>query len=198
MFATGSGMDVTKPIATPTFGGMITSTIYVLFLIPCLFAIGADVRNRWPARFRARSVPAALMFVLAIALVGCGSPDGSPASALTARVLPAAGSSDGLVVGFGTEPNPPAKGDNSVQVTVTKSDGSPLIAATVTAVFSMPAMPSMNMPAMRSDTALEHEGEGRYRGTGRLSMGGTWNVAITIADGSKEVATRQTSIVVKE
>ena len=46
MFATGSGMDITKPIATPTFGGMITSTIYVLFLIPCLFAIGEDVRQR--------------------------------------------------------------------------------------------------------------------------------------------------------
>ena len=56
MFATGSGMDITKPIATPTFGGMITSTVYVLFLIPCLFAIGADVRNRWPQRFAAPAV----------------------------------------------------------------------------------------------------------------------------------------------
>ena len=55
MFATGSGMDITKPIATPTFGGMISSTIYVLFLIPCLFAIGEDIRRRWPERF-ARSL----------------------------------------------------------------------------------------------------------------------------------------------
>jgi Cu(I)/Ag(I) efflux system membrane protein CusA/SilA len=46
MFATGSGMDITKPIATPTFGGMMSSTIYVLFLIPCLFAIGEDFRSR--------------------------------------------------------------------------------------------------------------------------------------------------------
>jgi Cu(I)/Ag(I) efflux system membrane protein CusA/SilA len=52
MFARGSGMDITQPIATPTFGGMITSTIYVLFLIPCLFAIGEDIRRRWPERFR--------------------------------------------------------------------------------------------------------------------------------------------------
>ena len=29
-------------------------------------------------------------------------------------------------------------------------------------------------------------------------MGGTWNVAITVADGAKELATRQTSIVAKE
>lgn len=55
MFATGSGMDITKPIATPTFGGMITSTVYVLFLIPCLFAIGDDLRQRWPQRFGART-----------------------------------------------------------------------------------------------------------------------------------------------
>ena len=49
MLATGSGMDVAKPIATPTFGGMVSSTIYVLFLIPCLFAIGEDLR-RWRGR----------------------------------------------------------------------------------------------------------------------------------------------------
>jgi len=33
---------------------MISSTIYVLFLIPCLFAIGEDIRRRWPERFVAR------------------------------------------------------------------------------------------------------------------------------------------------
>lgn len=47
MLATGSGMDIIKPIATPTFGGMISSTAYVLFLIPCLFVIADDVRRRW-------------------------------------------------------------------------------------------------------------------------------------------------------
>jgi len=46
MLSTGSGLDITKPIATPTFGGMISSTIYVLFLIPCLYAIGEDIRQR--------------------------------------------------------------------------------------------------------------------------------------------------------
>ena len=57
MLATGSGMDITRPIATPTFGGIISSGIYVLFLIPCLFAIGEDIRQRWPARFRAPATP---------------------------------------------------------------------------------------------------------------------------------------------
>jgi Cu(I)/Ag(I) efflux system membrane fusion protein/cobalt-zinc-cadmium efflux system membrane fusion protein len=113
-------------------------------------------------------------------------------------VLPAAGAVDGVHVRFGTEPSPPAKGENIVQVTVAKADGSPLTGGTVTVVFSMPAMPSMNMPAMRSHADLTHEGGGRYRGTGQLSMAGTWSVAITVVDGSKELATRHTSIVAKD
>ena len=51
MLATGSGMDITKPIATPTFGGMISSTVYVLFLIPCLFMVGDDFRRMRPLGF---------------------------------------------------------------------------------------------------------------------------------------------------
>ncbi|MQA29917.1 MAG: CusA/CzcA family heavy metal efflux RND transporter [Luteitalea sp.] len=60
MFATGAGMDITKPIAAPTFGGMISSTVYVLFLIPCLFAIGEDIRRRWPHRFQQRAAVGSL------------------------------------------------------------------------------------------------------------------------------------------
>jgi len=52
MFSTGLGMEIMKPIATPTIGGMLTSTLYVLFLIPCLFAIGEDLRR---ARQRRRA-----------------------------------------------------------------------------------------------------------------------------------------------
>ena len=45
MLSTGPGMEIMKPIATPTIGGMVSSTLYVLFLIPCLFAIGEDIRR---------------------------------------------------------------------------------------------------------------------------------------------------------
>jgi Cu(I)/Ag(I) efflux system membrane protein CusA/SilA len=60
MLSSGTGMDITQPIATPTFGGMISSTIYVLFLIPCLFAIGEDIRRRWPERFAPPYAPASM------------------------------------------------------------------------------------------------------------------------------------------
>lgn len=46
MLAHGSGFDITQPIAAPTVGGMVTSTFYVLFLIPCIFAIAGDFRGR--------------------------------------------------------------------------------------------------------------------------------------------------------
>jgi Cu(I)/Ag(I) efflux system membrane protein CusA/SilA len=39
LWATGVGSDVMKPIAAPIVGGMITSTIHVLILVPVLFAM---------------------------------------------------------------------------------------------------------------------------------------------------------------
>ncbi len=48
MLSRGQGLELMKPIATPTIGGMLSSTIYVLLLIPCLFAIGEDWRQ-WRA-----------------------------------------------------------------------------------------------------------------------------------------------------
>ena len=58
-------------------------------------------------------------------------------------------------------------------------------------------MPSMNMPAMRSDATLAHVGESTYRGTVQLSMGGTWNVVVTVTRGGDRVATKKFSVVAK-
>jgi len=44
MMVSGSGMEITQPIAGPILGGMLSSTLYVLFIIPCLFMIGHDVK----------------------------------------------------------------------------------------------------------------------------------------------------------
>jgi len=45
-FSTRPGMDILKPIAAPSIGGMVSSTIHVLFMTPCLFAIVEDIRQR--------------------------------------------------------------------------------------------------------------------------------------------------------
>ncbi len=50
MFASGAGMEIMKPIAAPSIGGMITSSLHVLFMTPCLFVIGEDIRRYWAGR----------------------------------------------------------------------------------------------------------------------------------------------------
>ncbi len=39
LWETGIGSDVMKPIAAPIVGGMITSTIHVLILVPVFFVM---------------------------------------------------------------------------------------------------------------------------------------------------------------
>ena len=90
--------------------------------------------------------------------------------------------------------SPPSSGANQVEVTV-KKDGAAVDDAAVTVTFSMPAMPSMNMPEMHSRTTLAPQGDGRYTGTGELSMKGTWNVMIRASRGDAELGTSNLSII---
>jgi Cu(I)/Ag(I) efflux system membrane protein CusA/SilA len=46
LWETGIGSDVMKPIAAPIVGGMITSTIHVLILVPVFFLIMKERANR--------------------------------------------------------------------------------------------------------------------------------------------------------
>jgi Cu(I)/Ag(I) efflux system membrane protein CusA/SilA len=50
MLATGAGSEIMKPIAAPSIGGMVTSSLHVLFMTPCLFVIGEDIRRWWERR----------------------------------------------------------------------------------------------------------------------------------------------------
>ena len=49
LLSNGPGMEIMKPIAAPSVGGMITSSLHVLFMTPCLFVIREDIR-RWRQR----------------------------------------------------------------------------------------------------------------------------------------------------
>lgn len=165
---------------------MISSTVYVLFLIPCLFAIGHDIEQRRLARLTPRHALPAALLAIALAAAACGSQTPQTTTVATGR---------GMRVEFRSEPDPPRPGDNTYQVTVRQPDGAPVTDAIVTAVFSMPAMHSMNMPAMRSDAPLTHVGNGTYRGTSQLSMGGTWNVVVSVARGTAPPETARFSVV---
>ena len=80
---------------------------------------------------------------------------------------------------------------------VVTQDGKPVTDATVAATFRMPAMPSMNMPEMHSTASLEHQGGGRYVGTGALVMNGTWNVTVTVSRGDAELGSSRFTLLAK-
>ena len=139
-----------------------------------------------------------LIVVLAGLLVSSCAPEAPPPPGAGATAVATQSVSTGQVtVTFASEPDPPRAGDNSVVVTVKQPDGTPVTDGSVTAVFSMPAMPSMNMPAMRSDATLAHEGGGTYRGTGHLSMGGTWTVTVSVSRSGQDLGSARFSVVAK-
>ena len=199
MFATGPGMEIMKPIAAPRIGGMVTSTLHVLFMTPCLFVIGEDIRRRQIVKsslFRRAAVSSAAL-ILAVTAASCtpeSTPESAPATQTPGLSTASAPNAQGVAVRFVIQPDPPVSGDNQVEVVVTQN-GAPVTDATVEAVFSMPAMPAMNMPAMRSAAPLTHAGDGRYRGTGELAMAGTWNVTVTASRGGQEIGRTNLSVI---
>ena len=138
--------------------------------------------------------------VVSLLCWGCGPGQQAPAAGTegqTKPAIPAATPSEGVAIDFRSEPDPPKSGDNTIDVTVRQPDGSPITDAAVTAVFSMPAMPAMNMPAMRTEAKLSHVEGGRYQGMGQLSMSGTWNVTVTATRDGEPIGRRSFSIVAK-
>lgn len=65
-----------------------------------------------------------------------------------------------------TDPSPAQKGTNKVQVKLTDPTGQPISGAEVTVTFFMPAMPSMNMAAMKTVVKSTDKGAGMYEGQG--------------------------------
>ncbi len=115
------------------------------------------------------------------------------ASAVSAQ--PAA-DGKGVTISFKVDPDPPRAGDNKLEVSLMQA-GAPVTDATVTAAFYMPAMPSMSMPEMRSTFPLQAVGDGVYRGTGNLSMGGTWNVTVTASRTGEPLGNGKYTIIAK-
>lgn len=130
---------------------------------------------------------------------GCSASPETPSSGdgQTSPASPATVSAEGVTLDFRSQPDPPMSGDNTIEVTVRERDGAGIADAAVTAVFSMPAMPAMNMPAMRSEAKLTHVEGGLYRGQGQLSMAGTWNVTVTATRDGERIGRSTFSVVAK-
>jgi hypothetical protein len=105
---------------------------------------------------------------------GAATPAGFPADPYTTTTS----DSGTLVVDVRTSPQPPARGTNSVELTVTHaSDGTP---ATGLGVGVQPWMPAMNHGS--SNPTITEEGQGRYLVTEvYLYMPGTWELRTTFS-----------------
>lgn len=87
-------------------------------------------------------------------------------------------------------------GENTFEVTVMEGTN-PVVDADVSLELFMAAMPSMNMPEMRTNVPLTHAGDGRYRGTGSVAMGGAWDANVMVMRGGQHLGDRTITIVAK-
>ena len=100
-------------------------------------------------------------------------------------------------IAFRTQPDPPRTGNDTFEVRVTDSSGKPVTGASVSVQLLMPAMPSMNMPAIRTEVMLPPVGEGVYRATGEVTTGGRWDVTVTVVKDGARLGSKQFSLVAK-
>lgn len=108
-------------------------------------------------------------------------------------VQPPAGAAN-LKITLTTEPDPPkGAGENTFRVSVTDPEGQPISDAQVKLTLVMPAMPTMNMPEMRSTVELEWNGK-EYEGRDTIQMAGTWSVTIEVSRGGQILGTQRASI----
>jgi hypothetical protein len=94
-------------------------------------------------------------------------------------------------------PDPAKVGDNLLEATVRDAGGKPIGDAEVSVQFFMPAMPTMNMPAMRSEARLTPAGGGVYRGNGQVMMAGRWDATVTVVRGGQRLGTKQLPVVAR-
>jgi Cu(I)/Ag(I) efflux system membrane fusion protein len=94
------------------------------------------------------------------------------------------------------DPNPMKAGeDNQFRVTLTDTAGKPIADARVTVTLIMPAMPSMNMPEMKSSCELAWKaGSQMYVGKGQAPMSGTWNVTVEARKNGNVIASMHTHL----
>jgi RND family efflux transporter MFP subunit len=108
-----------------------------------------------------------------------------------------AGATAQLDITFRTVPDPPKTGDNQLEATVKDATGKPIDDADVSVQLFMPAMPTMNMPAMRSEAKLSPAGGGMYRGAAHVAMAGRWDVTVTVTRGGQRLGSKQLPLVTR-
>ena len=128
---------------------------------------------------------------------GCGNGGEQPAIERAPATSATPGATQtGMDITLRTNPDPVRMGDNTFEVMVMQ-DGKPVTDATVSTEVYMAAMPSMNMPEMRTKTDLTHAGNGMYRGKGQVTMAGNWDVTVMVMRGGQEIGSKKVTLTAK-
>jgi Cu(I)/Ag(I) efflux system membrane fusion protein len=85
----------------------------------------------------------------------------------------------GVAIVIIPNPDSPREGENELEISLRRPDGSPWDGAGLRVVASMPAMGSM--PYMESKATVRGEGRGVYRASYFLSMAGEWDLRLLAA-----------------
>ena len=109
----------------------------------------------------------------------------------------AAASAARLHIELRTDPDPAKAGENQFEATVATPPAQPIADADVSVQLFMPAMPTMNMPAMRNEVKLAPAGNGVYRGTGQVMMAGRWDATVTVTRSGQRLGSIQLPIVAR-
>ena len=110
---------------------------------------------------------------------------------------PAPTAAQAVEIALTSVPDPPRAGSTVFQARVTTPGGQPIGDASVSLVLYMPSMPSMNMPAMRSEAALGHAGAGMYRGSLDVMMNGRWEATVTVTRGGERLGSMQRTLMAR-
>jgi hypothetical protein len=96
-----------------------------------------------------------------------------------------------------TDPNP-AKGsqENTFHIGVADANGKPVSDAKVKLSLDMPAMPEMNMAAMKVSPAVVWNGSD-YSGKANLPSAGMWNVSVQVLKQDRVVASKKIQLMAK-
>ncbi|NOZ67648.1 MAG: FixH family protein [Deferribacteres bacterium] len=92
---------------------------------------------------------------------------------------------DDLQVKILMDNNPPAKGENNLNIILTDPEGKPVTKARIKVDYSMP--PMKNMPTMIYKTRAKLKGE-TYKATVNFSMSGRWDIDVNIKRPGKSLA----------
>ena len=134
-----------------------------------------------------------VLFAVAIPLLGLAINTTIHTSVAIAQDKPSGTQASAKVV-LTTVPSPAQKGTNTVRVKLTDPAGKGIPGAEVTVTFFMAAMPTMNMPEMKTVIKGTDKGSGMYEGKGDLGSGGMWQVTVTAQRDGKTIVTKKLTV----